>query len=104
MTSPGQPVQPSEVGHEPSEDAREPSEEPQQPGGRFSLPPCINGWLWITLSVIAFVGLSAALIAVALGSGTHQATLGGPSLETAPGTTATTSGSTAHKAPNGIST
>lgn len=80
MTSPVQPVQPSE-------DAEEPSDEPQ-PAGRFSLSPHKSGWLWITVSVIAFAGLSAALIAVLIGAGTHQATVSGPSAGAAPGSTA----------------
>src|SRR5258708_35812574 len=51
----------------------------QQPAGRFSLPRGKSAWIGITLSLIALVAVSAALVAVAIGGGTHQATSGGPS-------------------------
>src|SRR5258708_9296862 len=61
----------------------------QQPAGRFSLPRGKSAWIGITLSLIALVAVSAALVAVAIGGGTHQATSGGPSpaAGAAPGTT-----------------
>src|SRR5260370_36725013 len=76
MTSPDQPGQPSQETHEPSQDTL------RQPAGRFSLRRGNSAWLGITLSLTALVAVSAALIAVATGSGTHQATSsasGGPS-------------------------
>src|SRR5260370_33128349 len=51
----------------------------QQPAGRFSLPRGKSAWIGITLSLIALVAVSAALVAVAIGGGTHPATSGGPS-------------------------
>src|SRR5260370_7446078 len=51
----------------------------QQPAGRFSLPRGKSAWIGITLSLIALVAVSAALVAVAIGCGNHQATSGGPS-------------------------
>src|SRR5258708_28796168 len=76
MSSPDQPGQPSQETHEPSQDTL------RQPAGRFSLRRGNSAWLGITLSLTALVAVSAALIAVATGSGTHQATSsasGGPS-------------------------
>lgn len=96
MTSPDQPVQPSE-------DAEEPWDEPQ-PAERFSWSPHKSGWFWITVSVIAVVGLSAALIAVLTGTGTHQAKSSGPAVGAAPGTAVPTSGGIpASAARNGVS-
>src|SRR5258708_21468552 len=68
MTSPDQPGQPSQETHEPSQDTL------RQPAGRFSLRRGNSAWLGITLSLTALVAVSAALIAVATGSGTHHAT------------------------------
>src|SRR5260370_35775921 len=51
----------------------------QQPAGRFSLPRGKRAWIGITLSLIALVAVSAALVAVAIGGRTQQATSGGPS-------------------------
>src|SRR5258708_28267381 len=68
MTSPDQPGQPSQETHEPSQDTL------RQPAGRFSLRRGNSAWLGITLSLIALVAVSAALIALATGGGTHQAT------------------------------
>src|SRR5258706_13712035 len=96
MTSPDQPGQPSRETHEPSQDSR------QQPAGRFSLPRGKSAWLGITLSLIVLVAVSVALIAMATGGGTHQATSsasGGPSTAAgaAPGSIK------AGQAPSGIS-
>src|SRR5258708_29032758 len=96
MTSPDQPGQPSQETHEPSQDTL------RQPAGRFSLRRGNSAWLGITLSLTALVAVSAALIAVATGSGTHQATSsasGGPSTAAgaAPGSIK------AIQAPSGIS-
>jgi hypothetical protein len=95
MTSPDQPVQPSQ-------DAKEPSDEPQ-PADRFSWSAHKSGWFWITVSLIAVVGLSVALIAVLTGTGTHQAKSSGPSVGAAPGTTATSGGIPASAARSGVS-
>lgn len=70
MSSQDQPGQPPEDGPEPSEDTQ------PQLSGRFSLYRNKSGWLRITLSAIAVVGLSAALIAVGFGGGTHGASSG----------------------------
>jgi hypothetical protein len=94
MTSPDQPVQAPE-------DAKEPSDKPQPPD-RFFLSQHKSGWFWITVSVIAVVGVSAALIAVLIGTGTHQANLSGPSVGAAPGTTATSGGIPASRTLNGV--
>src|SRR5258708_17846584 len=96
MSSPDQPGQPSQETHEPSQDTL------RQPAGRFSLRRGNSAWLGITLSLTALVAVSAALIAVATGSGTHQATSsasGGPSTAAgaAPGSIK------AIQAPSGIS-
>src|SRR5258708_36526680 len=69
----------------------------EQPAGRFSLPRGKSAWIGITLSLIALVAVSAALVAVAIGGGTHQATSGGPS-PAAGAAPRTTKG---HPAPNG---
>jgi hypothetical protein len=74
MSSQDQPGQPPEDGPEPSEDTQ------LQLAGRFSLYRNKSGWLRITLSAIAVVGLSAALIAVGFGGGTHQGASSGPRL------------------------
>ncbi len=108
MTSPDQPGQPSEDTNESSEEATEPSQDTQQSPGRFALSRDKSRWLWITLPVIAVAGLSVALINVAIGAGTHQATSGGPSVlpGAPPVTTTSTSGSSskAGQVPNGTST
>jgi hypothetical protein len=95
MTGPDQPVPRSE-------DTEEPTDERQR-SGRVSLSPRKNGWLWVTVSVIAFVGVSAVLIAVLIGIGTHQAKLSGPSVGAAPGTTAASGGGAVRAAPTGTS-
>src|SRR5260370_34884114 len=80
MTSPDQLGQQSENTKESSEEAGELSHDTQQPlPSRFSLSRDKTRWLWITLSVIAVVGVSVALITVATGGGTYQAPSGGPS-------------------------
>ena len=71
----------------------------QQPAGRFSLPRGKSAWIGITLSLIALVAVSAALVAVAIGGGTHQATSGGPS----PAAGAALGTTKAIPAPNGTS-
>jgi hypothetical protein len=101
MTSPDQPVQRSQEVHAVTEGAHEPPAGPQYPSPESSLRPPRSGWLRVTLSVVAFVGLSAALIVVLIGTGTHQTKLSGPSAGPAAGTT-TSGGVAATKAPTGI--
>lgn|SRR5215813_1195648 len=100
MTSPDQPVQRSQDVHEVTEGAHEPSVD-ANPTAKSSLRPRKGGWLWAMLSVIAFIGLSAVLIAVLVGTGTDRTKLSGPSVGPAPGT-ATSGGIAASKAPAGI--
>jgi hypothetical protein len=96
MTSPDQPGQPSQETREPSQDTL------RQLAGRFSLRRGNSAWLGITLSLIALVAVSAALIAVAAGGGTHQATSSASGgLSTAAG--AAPGGIKASQAPSGIS-
>jgi hypothetical protein len=102
MTSPDQPVQRSQDVHEVTEGAHEPSVGAQHPATESSLRPPRSGWLRATLAVIAFAGLSAALIGVLIGTGTHQAELSGPSVGAAPGTTATSGGIPASRTLNGV--
>ena len=88
MTDPGQLGQASHDSSEPAQEAHEPSQGTrQQPAGQFSLPRSKRAWLGIALSLIALAGVSAALIAVAVG-GTHQATSGGTSAATGGASTA----------------
>jgi hypothetical protein len=73
MTDPGQLDQPAEESSEPAQEAQELSEDTRpQPAGGFSLPRSKRAWLGIALSLIALAGVSAALIVVAVGGGTHQ--------------------------------
>jgi hypothetical protein len=103
MTSPGQLGQASEESNELPEQAHEsPRDTGRRPTGRFPLPRHKRAWLAITLSLIALAGVSAALIAVAIGGGGHQATSGGTSAATG-GTSATPGSSKASpvgQAPN----
>lgn len=99
MTSPDQPVQRSQ--DEVTEGADEPSAGAQHPTTESSLRPPRSGWLRVMLSVIAFVGLSAVLIGVLIGTGTHQTTSSGSPAGPASGTT-TSGGIAAAKAPTGV--
>jgi hypothetical protein len=75
MTSPGQLGQASKDSNELPQEAHEPPQDTRQrPTGRFSVPRHKTPWLGIALSLVALAGVSAALIAVAVGSGSHQAT------------------------------
>jgi hypothetical protein len=83
MTSPGQLDQASGGSNEPPQEAHEPPQDTRRrPDGRFSLHRHKSAWLGITLSLIALAGVSAALIAVTVGGGSHQATSGGTSAAT----------------------
>lgn len=83
MTGPGQLDQASEDSSEPTQEAHEPSRDTQQqPEGRFSRLRNQSARIGLTLSLVALAGVSAALIAVAVGGGTHQATSGGTSAAT----------------------
>jgi hypothetical protein len=83
MTGPGQLDQASEDSSEPTQEAHQPPRDTQQqPEGRFSWPRNKSAWIGLTLSLVALAGVSAALIAVAVGGGTHQATSGGTSAAT----------------------
>jgi hypothetical protein len=89
MTDPGQLDEPAEDSSEPAQEAHAlPEDTRQQPAGRLSVPRSKRAWLGIALSLIALVGVSAALIAVAIGGGTHQATSGGTSAATGGASTA----------------
>jgi hypothetical protein len=101
MTSPDQPVPRSQDVREVTEGADEPSAGAQQPTTESSLRPPRSGWLRVMLAVIAFVGLSAVLIGVLIGTGTDQTKLSGPSGGPAPGTT-TGGGIAATNAPTGL--
>jgi hypothetical protein len=101
MTSPGQPVQRSQDVREVTEGDHEPSAGVHDPATESSHRPPWSGWLRVTLAVIAFAGLSAVLIAVLVGTGTHQTKLSGPSAGPAPGTT-TSGGIAAANAPTGV--
>jgi len=83
MTSPGQLGQASEDGNELPQEAHEPPQDTRQrPTGRFSVPHHKAAWLRIALSLVVLAGVSAALIAVAVGGGSHQATAAGTSAAT----------------------
>ena len=101
MTSPDQPVHRSQDAHEVMEGAHEPSVGAEDTVTESSLRLPRSGWLRVMLSVIAFVGLSAVLIAVFIGTGTDQTKLSGPSVGPAPGTT-TSGGIAASQAPAGV--
>jgi hypothetical protein len=101
MTSPDQPVPRSQDDHEVTEGAHEPSAGAQHPATESPHRPPPGGWLRVVLPVIAFAGLSAVLIAVLIGTGTHQTTPSGPSAGPAPGTT-TSGGAAATNAPTGV--
>ena len=89
MTDPGQLGQASQDSSEPTQEAHEPPQGiRQQSAGQFSLPRSKRAWLGIALSLIALAAVSAALIAVAVGGGTHQATSGGTSAATGGASTA----------------
>jgi hypothetical protein len=99
MTGPDQPVHRSQDDHEVTDGADEPSAWAQQPTTESSLRPPRSAWLRVMLAVIAFVGLSAVLIGVLVGTGTDQTKLNGPSAGPAPGTTS--GGIAATNAPTG---
>ena len=83
MTSPGQLGQASEDSNELPQEAHEPPQDTRQrPTGRFSVPHHKAAWLRIALSLVVLAGVSAALIAVAVGGGSHQATAAGTSAAT----------------------
>ena len=110
MTSPDQPGPSVEDTHDVSESAPGTSPTAQQEAAdQLSLSGNKIRWLWITLSVVAAAGLSAALIGVATGGGAHPGTSGGPPAGpgAAPGITSGSSQSgrshAAH-APKGTST
>ena len=78
MTSPGRLDQAPEDSNELPQEAHEPPQDAgQRPTGRFSVPRHKTAWLGIALSLVAVAGVSAALIAVAVGGGSHQATSAG---------------------------
>ena len=97
MTSPDKLGQASADNHELPQEAHEsPRDTRQRPADRFSR-------LRITLSLIALAGVSAAaLIAVAAGGGSHQATSGGTSAATggAPAAPGSIKASQVNQAPN----
>ncbi len=106
MTSPGQLGQTSEDSNEPPQEAHEsPRDTRRRPADRFSLPRNKRTWLGITLSLIALAGVSAALIAVAVGGGSHQATSGGTSAAAggAPAAPGSIKASQVNQAPNSSS-
>jgi hypothetical protein len=75
MTSPGRLGQVSEDSNELPQEAHEPPQDTRlRPTGRFSMPRRKAAWLGIGLGLVALAGVSAALIAVAVGAGSHQAT------------------------------
>jgi len=83
MTDPGELDQPAEDSSEPTQEAHELSEDTrQQTAGRYTLPRSKRAWLGIALSLMALAGVSAALIAMAVGGGTHQGSSGGASAAT----------------------
>lgn len=92
MTEPSQLDQPAQDNHQSSQEAHELSQDRrQQSARRFYVPSSKRAWLGISLSIIALAAVSAVLIAVASGPGSHQAasgTSGGSSAVTgaAPGT------------------
>lgn len=103
MTSPGQLNQASADGNEPPQEAHEPPQDTRRRlVGRFSLPRYKSAWLGITLSLIVLAGVSAALIAVVVGGGSHPATSGGTSAATGGATGAPSSikASPVNQAPN----
>ena len=90
MTSPGQLGQASKDSSQPPQEAHKSLRStPQRPTGRFSLPRKKRTWLGIVLSLIALAG-----VALAVGSGSHQATLGSTSAATTPGSTSPATGGT----------
>jgi hypothetical protein len=109
MTDPDQPEQPAGGGSEPLQEAHEPTPDTRpQPTSRFSLPRNKSAWLGITLSLLALVGVSVALIAVATGGGNKTASGTTPSAAAGtatPGssTSAATPGSPAGQAHSGVS-
>jgi hypothetical protein len=100
MASPDQPVQRSQDAHEVTEGANEPLAGAQHPTAESSLRSPRSAWLRVMLAVIAFVGLSAVLIGVLIGTGTHQTTPSGTSAGPAPRAT-TGGGIAATNAPTG---
>jgi hypothetical protein len=102
MTSPSQLGQASEDSNEPPQRARQGPRHTRRGPGRFSLPRNKRTWLGIALSLVALAGVSAALIAVAVDSGSHQATSTGTSAATGATSTAPSSkASPVNQAPNG---
>ena len=106
MTSPGQSGQTSEDSNELPPEAHEPPQDTRQrPADRFSVPRHKTAWLGIALSLVVLAGVSAALIAVAVGGGSHRATSAGTSAATG-GTSAAPSSikaSPVNQAPNSSS-
>jgi hypothetical protein len=102
MTGPDQPVQPSQDAHDATEGAGVPTAPARQPAAQFPLFPRKSGWLRITLVLIAFGGLSAVVIGVLIGIGTHQANVSTPSAGATPASTTTSGGHASPAARGGI--